>query len=48
VLTADVPGLTADECREISCAMYDSQDEDFVVLHEIDDTISSEDQFAEV
>ena len=28
--------------------MHDSQNEDFVVLQEIDDTISSEDQFSEV
>lgn len=47
-LTADVPGFTADECEKISRAMHDSQDEDFGVLQEIDDTISSKDQFSEV
>jgi hypothetical protein len=48
VLTADVPGFTADKCEKISRAMHDSKNEDFVVLHEIDDTIASEDQFSEV
>jgi hypothetical protein len=48
VLTTDVPRLTADECEKISRAMYDSKNEDFVVLHEIDNTIISENQFSKV
>ncbi len=48
VLIADVPGFTADECEKIARAMHDSKNEDFVVLHEINNTISSEDQFSEV
>lgn len=47
-LAANVPRFTADECEQITRTMYDTKDEGLIVFQEIDDTVTSEDQFSKV
>jgi hypothetical protein len=47
-LTTNLPRFPADECEKISRTMHDSKNDSLVVLQEIDDTVTSEDQFSKV
>ena len=47
-LAANVPRFTADACEQILRTMYDTKDEGLIVFQEIDDTVTSEDQFSKV
>lgn len=45
-LLADVPGLAADEGEQVSSAMYNAKNDDFVTLQKIYDAVASENHFS--
>jgi len=48
MLATQVPRLSADKCQQVSCSMYDSENQDFVIPQEIDDAVASKNYFPKV